>query len=194
MGFCALNFKHVIQLVTRSHNSSYNPGQYIDCLDLLRHFSNLRWPVCRSWIISLCKVYGTMIQVLFSRRPSSIVISSWKVQYGWISFGKSCISWGHPIWTICLGSANFSSWAVSVQNWFNLSAVAGNCLVMACIFSLGSWILSFWQPSLERQSANWLVEPLIYLTVKSYRKVHMRSCNCSVASVNPFARMVSNGF
>ena len=179
----------------RSFNSSYNPGQYIDCLAMFRHFSNARCPVCRSWIISICKVCGTMIQAPFSRRPSSIVTTSWNVQYGWISFGRSHISWGHLVWTICLSSANSSSWAVSVWNWFNLSAVAGNCLVMACIFNLDSWILSFWQSSLERQSANLLVELLIYLTMKSYGKVHIRShCNCRVASVKLLTRIVSNGF
>ena len=86
-----LNFKHVVQLVTRSFNSSYKLGQYIDCLALFRHFSNPRCPVCRSWIISLHKVCGMIIWVPFSRRPSSIVISSqegpvrldflWKVTY-----------------------------------------------------------------------------------------------------------------
>ena len=195
VGFCELNFKHVVQLVTNSFNSSYNPGQYIDCLALFKHFSNLRHPVWRSWIISGCKVYGTVIQVPFSRRPSSIVISSWKVQYGWISFGRSHISWGHPFWTTCLSSANSSSWVVSVWNWFNISAVAGSCLVMAYIFSLGSWILSFWQPSLERQSVSWLVEPFMYWTVKSYWKGHIRShCSHGVASIKFFARIVSNGF
>ena len=126
-GFFELSFKHVVQFVTSSFNSSYSPGQYIDCLTLLRHFSNLRCSVCRSWTISWYKLCGTIMWVPFCRIPSSMVNSSQRVQYGLISFRMSCMYWGYPHYTMYLSSDNSSLSAVSVWNWFNLLPVTGSC-------------------------------------------------------------------
>ena len=67
--------------------------------------------------------------------------------------------------------------------------------MIACTFSLHKRTLSFWHPILHRQSTTWLVEPFIYQTLKSYRKVQIRSCHShGFTSVKLLARIVSSGF
>ena len=147
--------KHVWQSVTKSWIWSYNPDQYTVCFALCRHLDKPRWPAWICMSRSYLWLVGPMILVLLSRRPSSIVISSWKFRNGWIPIGTSCIWLGQPAYTMWL--SEHKSWSCSVASCSNLILLAMVCnlQVISLTLTIGGLILSCNGPSLDKQSASW---------------------------------------
>ena len=186
IGFCLHleweYFKHSSQFNTKFSSWSFNPGQYTVSLPL-------------SCYVASCFLCGTTIQVPFKIIPSPTVSSSLKVKYGCILLGTSLIVLGHPWVRVCLSSANSSSSWVAILIWFKLSLLALNWLVIWCICSFGSLMVSFSLPSQDKQSASWLVIPGIYLTVTLYANVLISIyCNLGVAWFKLFINVSSSSF
>ena len=74
-------FKQSWQFSTNCSNCSFMPGQYTVSLALILHLLRPRCPSCISLRISSLFLSGIIILVPFNINPSSIVSSSWKVQY-----------------------------------------------------------------------------------------------------------------
>ena len=91
--------------------------------------------------------------------------------------------------------ASSSSACVANLNCCKLSHLAGNCLVIWLMCSLGSLMESFWSPKWDKQSASWFVVPGIYLTVNMYGNVLIRIlCNLGVAWLRLLDKIASRGF
>ena len=102
-------FRHSWQFSISCSSWSFSPSQYTTCLACSLHFVSPRW---LSWIclrIASHFFAGMMIWVPFRMRPSSMVNSSWKVQYGWRICKISLILVGQPVIIVCLRSASSSS-------------------------------------------------------------------------------------
>ena len=140
-------------------------------LALVLHLLRPRWPSCINFRISSLFLLGITILVPFSTNPSTIVSSSWKVQYFCTSDGTSLMVLGHPCWMMCLRIASLSSSCVAICSLCRLLPLALSWLVIWLTCSFGNEMESFWNPSLDRQSATWLVRPGMYLTLKWYRNV-----------------------
>ena len=96
---------------------------------------------------------------------------------------------------VCFNKMSSSSSWVAVRSWFNVSLLALSWLVIWYMYSFSNLMLSFWFPSLDRQSATWLIEPGIWCTVKWYGNVCMRIlCNHGVAWFKLFESIASSGF
>ena len=97
---------------------------------------------------------------------------------------------GHPCVMVCLRI----SW-VAILISFKLSLLVFSWFVIWCICSLGSLIVSFCPPSLEKQSCKWYVSPGLYLTVKWYANL-LRNivCNLGVAWLRHLDNMASSRF
>ena len=187
--------KHISQFKINFSNCSLVPNQYTVSLYWSLHFPRPKWPLCIICNISLHLLLGITIQVPFSISPSSIVSSSWNVQYACISGGTTFMELGHPFVIMCFNRMSSSSSWVAVHSWFNVSLLALSWLVIWFTYSFGNLMLSFWFPSLHRQSANWLLGPGMWHTVKWYGNVHMRIlCNCSVARFKLFESIASSSF
>ena len=73
---------------------------------------------------------------------------------------------GHPCCIICFKITRLSSTCVATHMLCRLSLLALSWLVIWLTCSLGNDMESFWNPSLDRQSAMWLVAPGMYHTLK----------------------------
>ena len=123
-----------------------------------------------------------------------MVISPWKFQRC-ISNGMSWIWFGHTVCTMCLKETTSSSCALASQESCILFAVAWSQLVISCTCTVGSLLLSFSGPNLEKQSASWLVNLLMYFVLKSYGKLLINKyCSLGVACVRILAGTVSKAF
>ena len=122
-------FKQSWQFKISCSNWSLRPGQYTVSL---AHIWHLFKPKCPLWICqSICSLFASGITILvpFSIRPSSIVSSSWNVQYFWISWGTSLIVLGHPCCIMCFNIARLSSACVASRILCRLSSLALSWLV-----------------------------------------------------------------
>ena len=136
-----------------------------------------------------------MIQVPFRTRPSLMVNSSWKVQYGWRTCGISLILAGHLVIIVCLRSASSSSVLVACLISCRLSLLAGSWWDIWYTWSFGNLIASSWLPNLDKQSASRFLVPGIYLMVKLYGRVLIKMCcNLGVAWLRLLDSIVSRGF
>ena len=78
---------------------------------------------------------------------------------------------------------------------YRLLLLALSWLVIWLICSLGNEMESFWNPSLDRQSATWLVWPRMYLNLKWYGNVLIKIlCSLGVAWFWLFESITSRGF
>ena len=164
-------FRQSWQLSIRCSNCSFMPSQYTVSLALILHLSRPRWPSCISLRFSSLFLSGIIILVPFNINPSSIVSSSWKVQYFCTLIGTSLIVFSHPCWMMWFKIVSLSSACVAMCMLCRLSLLALSWLVIWLTYSLGSEMESFWNPSLDRQSATWLVWPGMYLPLKWYGNV-----------------------
>ena len=117
---------------------------------------------------------GMTILVPFKMSPSSMVNSSWNVQYGWRIGGIYLMLLSHPVMMVYFSKASSSSAWLASQSSCNLLLLTRSCCDIWCTYSLSNLIMSFWYPNLDKQSANWFLGPRIYLTVKLYGKVLIR--------------------
>ena len=159
-------FKHSSQFNTNFSNWSFKQGQYTVSLALSLHLPRPKCPLSMSCNVAWCFLCGITILVPFKIIPSSTVSSSLKVQYDCILLDTSLMVLGHPCVMVCLSSASLSSSGVAILIWFKLSLLVLNWLVIWCICSFGSLMVSLCLPSWDKQSPSWLVIPGIYLTVK----------------------------
>ena len=156
---------HSSQFRTRFSNSVFSQGQYTVSLALNLHLLSPKWLLCNCFSMACCCLLGITILVPFNMRPSSMVSSFLKVQYGCSSGGTCLIFLGHPCMMVCFSMASSSLACVATLNCCKVSLLAGNCLVIWFTCSLGSLMASFWSPKWDKQSASWFVVPGIYLTV-----------------------------
>ena len=82
---------------------------------------------------------------------------------------------------VCFNRNSLSSSWVAVQSWFNVSLLFLSWLVIWYTYSFVNLMLSFWFPSLNMQSANWLDQMRIL-------------CNHSVAWLKLFESIASSSF
>ena len=184
-------FKHSSQLKTNFSDCSLIPSQYTISLHQSLHFPRPKWPLCIDINICLCLLLGITIWVPFSTSPSSVISSSQNIQYACISGGTSFMELGHPFVIVYFNRMSSSSSWVAVWSWFNVSILALSWLVIFYTCSFGNLMLSFWFPSLNKQSANWFVGPGIWHTVKWYGNVLMRIlCNHGVACFKLFESLL----
>ena len=146
-------FRQSWQFKTSCTNCSFKPSQYTVSLALIWHLLRPRCPSCICLRISSLFLSGITILVPFNIRPSSIVSSSWNVQYFCISLGTSLIVLGHPCCMTCFKIARLSSACVASHILCRLSLLALSWLVIWWTCNLGNDIESFWTPSLDKQSA-----------------------------------------
>ena len=102
-------------------NCSFNPGQWTISLACGLHVFNFKCPSWISFRIDSCFLSGTTILVPFKIKPSSIVNSSLKVQYGCNLLGTSLMLLGHPWVIVCFNSTSLSSSCIAILSWFKLS-------------------------------------------------------------------------
>ena len=126
-------FKHSSQFKTYFSNCLLIPSQYTISLHQSLHFPRPKWLSCINCNICLCLLLGITIWVPFSISPSSIISSSWNIQYACISGGASFIELGHPFVIVCFNRMSSSSSWVAVWSWFNVSllALSCTCIVLA---------------------------------------------------------------
>ena len=136
---------------------------------------------------------GTAIWIPFKTIPSSTVSSSLMVHYGCTLLGTSLVVLGHPCVIVCLSSTSSSSSYMAILISSKLSLLALSWFEIWCTCSLGSLIVSFCPPSWDKQSANWLVLPEMYFTVKWYANVLISIvCNHGVTWLQILDNMASD--
>ena len=117
-------YKQSWQFKMSCSNWSLRPCQYTVSLACIWHLFR---PKCPSWICwSICSLFtsGITILVPFSISPSSIVSSSWNVQYFCISWGTSLTVLGHPCCIMCFKIARLSSACMASHILCRLSFLA----------------------------------------------------------------------
>ena len=187
--------RHKGQFNISCSSCSFRPGQYTACLALSLHFVSPKW---LSWIcvkIDSRLVVGMTIWVPFRTRPSLMVNSSLKVQYGWRICGISFMLAGQPVIIVCLRRTSSSLDWVACLIACKLSHLAGRCWDKWYMWSFGSLMASCWLPNRDKQSANRFLIPSMYLTVKLYGRVLIRMrCILGVAWLRLLDSIASRGF
>ena len=117
-------FKQSWQFSINCSNCSFMPSQYTVSLALILHLLRPRWPSCINFRISSLFLLGIIIPIPFSTNPSSIVSSSWKVQYFCTSVRTSLMVLGHPCWMMCFRIPSLSSSCVTSQRLCRLLLLA----------------------------------------------------------------------
>ena len=188
-------FKQSWQLRIRFSSWSLRPGQYTVSFALIWHLLNPKCPSCICFRIPSLISSGITMHIPFSISPSSIVSSSWNVQYFCISWGTSFTVLGHLCWMMCFRIVRLSLACVACLISWRLSSQALSWLIIWFICNLGKDMESFWTPNLDRQSAIWLVGPGIYLILKLYGNVLIRILwSLGVAWFKLLESIASKGF
>ena len=187
--------RHSWQFNISCSSCSFRPGQYTAWLARSLHFVSPRW---LSWIclrIASHLVVGMTMQVPFKTRPSSMVRSSRKVQYGWRICGISLILAGQLVIIVCLRRASSLSVWVACLMACKLSLLAGSWWDMWYTWSFGSLMASCWLPNCDKQSVSRFLVPGMYLTVKLYGRVLIRRhCILGVTWLRLLDSIASRGF
>ena len=136
-------FKQSWQLSIKCFNCSFIPSQYRVSFSFILHLLRPRQPSCISFRASSLFLSGIMIRVPFSTNPSSIVSSSWKVQYFCTSGGTSLMVLGHPHWMMCLRITSLSSSCVAIHRLCRLLLLALSWLVIWLTCSFGNEMETF---------------------------------------------------
>ena len=156
LGFCLHleweYFKHSSLLRISFWRSSFKPGQYTVSFALSLHLAKPKCPSCIRWRIAWHFLLGMTIHMPFKAIQSSTVISSQKVQDGWISLGTYWIVLGHWYVIVCFNKENWSSSCVAILISCKLSLLAFKWLVIWWTWSLGNLIESFCLPRWDKQS------------------------------------------
>ena len=158
------NFRYVWQLVTNSWIWLYRPHWYMPCFVLWKHFDTQSLP---AWS-SLGRSWLWLVKMIPWRKP---------IFYGHFLMGiPTCLylqwhfmdlSWPFSLHSVCLSKHKSSTCSVVSERSWILLAVVWSLLVRSGTYSMGSLILSPTGPNLDKQSATWLVDPLMYL-IQSY--------------------------
>ena len=146
------NFRHNSQFKTGFSNWSFSPGQNTASLAHSLHLLRPKCPSCINFSMASQLLFSITILVPFKIKPPSIVSSPLNVQYGGRSGGTCLIELGHPCIMVCFNKAGSSSacaWTLSID--LKLSLLAASWWVIWYTWSLGSVIVSFWPPSLDKQ-------------------------------------------
>ena len=121
------------------------------------------------------------------------MVSSWKFQYGWISNGTSCIWLNQPAFTMVWLNTNHHL----VQQLHTVIEFCWLWLVGYRLFlNLDSREYDFSSngPGLDKQSARLLVEPLIYLTLKSCGSFLIKKCWSLCVACQTLGKHILSGF